>query len=225
MIVRLLMLLMLACAIPAASAPPRGAADWTRTAVRTPAGGIRVGNPRARVALVEIANYTCPHCAAFSVAGSPTLTRHIRSGALSLEIRPIAGDTLGLAATVVARCAAPAAFLAVNDALFARQEAWYRQAADYAERNAGALGRYTELDRLQQVAENGGMAAIAGAAGLPPARLAACFADRRQLDDALRAIAAARTIAEATPTFLLGREKLTGEWTDIAARLRAAGLN
>lgn len=219
MIARLLALLALALtALPAASAP---AADWSKVAARTAQGGIRVGNPRARVVLVEIANYTCPHCAHFNQAGAATLSRQIRSGVLAVEYRPIVTDQFGLAATVVARCAGPG-FLAANEALYARQDAWLRQASDYAADNAAQLGRYTELDKLQDLALNGGIAATAG---VPPARVNACFATRAQLDDTLRAVQAAGAVTNSTPTFLLGREKLTGVvWTDVAAKLTAAGI-
>lgn len=208
-------------AAPAGSAP----LDWTRTAVRTAAGGIKVGNPKARVGFVEIANYTCPHCAHFSQAGAATLAQRIRSGALAVEYRPLVNDNIGLAATVVARCAAPGAFLAVNDAFYARQEQWYWQATAYVQANAARLERYADLDQLRLIAEQGGVAAVATAAGLPAARIAACFADRRMLDDTLRAITAAAATTNSTPTFLFGSQKFEGlAWPDVAAKLRAAGL-
>lgn len=203
----------------AAAAP-----DWTRTAARTPQGGIRVGNPAARVRFVEIANYTCPHCAHFAEQGGAAIGRHVRSGALAVEFRPIANNPVGLAATVVARCAAPGPFLAVNDALYAAQDRWIRQAGLYAQRNARELGTYGELDRLQQIAEHGGIAAVASAAGLPPRRIAACFADNRLLDETLAAIQASAAVPS-TPTVVIGRQTLNGAtWPDVAARLRAAGL-
>ncbi|HEX2762279.1 MAG TPA: thioredoxin domain-containing protein, partial [Allosphingosinicella sp.] len=62
---------------PADAAPVRRSApvarDWTRTVVATPEGGFRMGNPAARVKLVEYGSLTCGHCAAFSRAGVGTL--------------------------------------------------------------------------------------------------------------------------------------------------------
>lgn len=211
---------LLALTASAASAP----VDWTRTASYTQQGGIRVGNPRARVSFVEIANYTCPHCAHFSQAGGTTLARQIRSGALAVEFRPLINNELGLAATLVARCAAPGPFLAVNEALYARQDQWFARAAAYADDRASELSTYTELARLQQIAQEGGIAGVAVGAGLAPARIAACF-DRARLDNTLRAVAAAGQVTNSTPTFLLGRDKLEGEtWATFSGRLRAAGL-
>lgn len=223
MIARLMAALALVlAAIPAGSAP----ADWTQVAAATSAGGIRVGNPRARVSFVEIANYTCPHCAHFSQAGAATLERQIRLGALAVEFRPFVNNSVGMAATVVARCAAPAGFLAVNDALYARQDDWYVPAVAYAERNAARLDAYPELDQLRLIATRGGIAGVAAGAGLPAERIAACFSDRRVLDAALGAAKAAAALTDATPTFLFNGGKVEGmTWPTMAARLKAAGLN
>ena len=126
---------------------------------------------------------------------------------------------------MLARCAAPAAFLAVNDALYARQDEWFWQAQAYAQTNAGRLLRYPELDQVRLIATGGGITDVAVAAGLPAARAAACFADRRVLDDAIRANDAAGQIADSTPTFLLGGQKLVGfTWPQMSAKLTAAGL-
>ena len=207
--------------MPAGSAP----ADWTRVATTTPAGRIRVGNPKAKVSFTEIANYTCPHCAHFSQAGAATLERQIKAGALAVEFRPIVNNNVGMAATVVARCAAPAGFLAVNDALYAKQDDWYVSAVAYAERNAARLDAFPELDQLRLIAQRGGIADVAATAGLPAERVAACFADRQVLDSVVTAARAAAQVTDATPTFLFNGGKVEGmTWPMMAARLKAAGL-
>ena len=57
-------------ALVAAAAP-----NWLATAATTPRGSYVVGNPAAKVKLVEYLSYTCSHCAAFSGEGSPVLKR------------------------------------------------------------------------------------------------------------------------------------------------------
>ncbi len=37
-------------------------ANWLTTVNRTEAGGYRMGNPEAKVAVIEFVSYTCPHC-------------------------------------------------------------------------------------------------------------------------------------------------------------------
>src|SRR5262249_24688328 len=59
----------LALVVPAtvaAAVPARpGAVDWSRTVVKTPAGGFLMGNPKAKVKLVEYGSLACPHCRHF----------------------------------------------------------------------------------------------------------------------------------------------------------------
>ena len=51
-------------AAPARKAP---ATDWSRTVVATPEGGYAMGNPRAKVTLVEYASLACSHCRDFEI--------------------------------------------------------------------------------------------------------------------------------------------------------------
>lgn len=204
--------------LTAAAAP-----DWTKTVSPTTAGGRLVGNPAAPVKLVEFAAYTCPHCAHFSGEASAKLTQAIRSGKLSIELRPIVWDQIGLAATVLARCVPAARFWAVNEALYARQEQWHPRAHAYLSANNSELSRYPVLDQLQEVSVQGG---IAAAIGLTPAQAATCFADRTILDDTARATDAAGAIATSTPTFMIGTQKYEGlNWAALSTKLRAAGIN
>lgn len=217
MIVRLLAVFALLFLI-AAAAP-----DWTKAVRPTAEGGRLVGNPAARVKLVEFAAYTCPHCAHFSGEASAKLAQAIRSGKLAVEMRPIVWDQIGLAATVVARCVPAARFWAVNEALYARQAQWHPRANAYVSANGSELSRYPVLDQLQEVSVQGG---IAAAAGLTTAQAATCFADRTILDDAARASDAAGVIAKSTPTFMIGTQKYEGlNWATLVPKLRAAGLN
>ena len=200
---------------------PAAAPDWTRVAARTVQGGIRVGNPNAPKRYVEIANYTCSHCGHFSEASSATVTRLVRAGRLSVEIRPIVNHQAGLAATIVARCV-PERFLAVSDALYARQREWIDRALDYLQVAGARLQSYPELDQVRLVAQRGGIVDIAVAAGAPAPQVAACLASQAQLDDTLKAVAAAGALTQSTPTFLVGGK--TYEGLDWATFTRQFGI-
>ena len=98
----------------AAAAAPR---DWRATVTRTPTGAHLIGNPAARVKLVEYASYTCGHCGHFAAASAPVLKdRMIRSGSTSLEFRHLIRDGADLAAAVLARCGGPKAFWPTSEA-------------------------------------------------------------------------------------------------------------
>ncbi|HEX8555004.1 MAG TPA: thioredoxin domain-containing protein, partial [Sphingomonas sp.] len=53
-----------------AAAPAR---DWSTVAAKTATGAYVIGNPQARVKLIEYASYTCSHCAEFSVQSDKEL--------------------------------------------------------------------------------------------------------------------------------------------------------
>lgn len=209
----------LALLFTVSAAPPP---DWTKVVRATPQGGRLVGNPAARVKLVEFAAYTCPHCARLAREGGPTLAGHIRAGRLAIDFRPVVFDQLGLAATIVARCVPPARFLAVNDALYARQDEWHTRAHAYTEANARELSRYPMVDQLQAAAVEGGIGAVAG---LNPAQTKACFANDALIAATARDTDAATAAVSGTPTFQLGGQTFSADWATLQTRLRAAGLN
>lgn len=222
MIARLMAKLALALLAPlvlTAAAP----VDWTRNVRATPEGGRLVGNAGARVKMIEFAAYTCPHCAHFAAEASEPLAKAVRSGRLAVELRPMVFDQIGLAATIVARCVPSARFWAVNEALYARQGQWHRQAHAYIAANNAELSRYPVADQLREVAVSGGIAQVAG---LTPAQASACFANPRLIADTVRAADAAGMIASSTPTFMIGQQKFEGlDWAALSTKLRAAGLN
>ena len=64
--------------------------DWSSVAVATTAGGFLMGNPDAKVKLVEIGALTCPHCREFDDQGVPSLiNKYVKSGQVSWESAPI----------------------------------------------------------------------------------------------------------------------------------------
>src|SRR4249919_2359055 len=84
--------------------PPKGG-DWTMVVNPTPAGGFMMGNPNAKVKLIEFGSLTCPHCREFDEKGVPTLmSNYVKTGQVSWEFRNYVRDGFDLAASLVARC-------------------------------------------------------------------------------------------------------------------------
>src|SRR6476619_3214943 len=54
------------------AAPPPGG-TWADVANESSAGGYVMGNPNAKVKLIEIGSLSCPHCKLFEDEGSPAL--------------------------------------------------------------------------------------------------------------------------------------------------------
>lgn len=200
------------------------ARDWTQATTRLPGGAYVLGNPAARVKLVEYASYTCPHCAAFAGESGPVLhDRWIRDGSVSLELRHVVRDSADLAAAIVARCTGPK-FFATSYAIFARQDQWLGRALNFQQTNAARINLYPPLARLRAIADGSGLTDIGRSQGATDQRLDACFADQAAIDRIV-AMTAAATDVTATPTFLIDGKRVDGfAWDKVEPALRARGL-
>ena len=53
-----------------------------------------MGNPNAKVKLIEIGSLTCPHCREFDEKGVPTLIdKYVKTGQVSWEFRHLRAST------------------------------------------------------------------------------------------------------------------------------------
>src|SRR5882757_363501 len=125
-----------------ATAAPR---DWNSVVTRTASGSYVIGNPRAKVRLVEYLSYTCPHCAEFLAESAPVLRgQMVRSGSTSIELRTATRDPLDLAAALLARCAGPAGLVGATDAMFAQQDVWESRGMRFQSVNGSRLNMYPQ---------------------------------------------------------------------------------
>ena len=97
-------------AAPARKAAAPAAVDWSKRVAATPEGGFVMGNPAAKVKVVEYGSLTCPHCAAFSNSAKAGLAARVRTGKVSFEFRNYVLNGIDVAATLVARCGGTARF-------------------------------------------------------------------------------------------------------------------
>jgi protein-disulfide isomerase len=200
------------------------ARDWSASVNRTGAGAYVLGNPAARVKLIEYASYTCSHCAAFSGESAGVLKgQMIRSGSTSLELRHLIRDQVDLAAAVVARCTGPARFFRTSETIFAQQPQWLPHAIDYQEANNARLATYPPLAQLRALADGAGLTQLGRAAGLTDAAINACFADQAEVNRIVAMTATAKDV-DATPTFFINGKKIAAyNWAALAPALRAGG--
>ena len=210
-----------------AAAPAR---DWTTVATKTPAGAFVIGNPAARVKLVEYASMTCSHCAAFAADSAPVLKeRMIRSGQVSLEVRHFVFNSLDLAAVVLARCTGPGRFAATTDFLYATQDQWLGRGQQFQQANTRRLAMYPPLAQLRALADGTGLTQAVVARGLAPAAVDACFDDATEVGRITAMTAHLPTGVHATPTFFVNGQQIAAHagveaWAELEPRLRAAGV-
>ena len=221
-------LLLAAAAVPASAVAPAGKAaparvDWSRTVVATPEGGFRMGNPAARVKLVEYGSLTCGHCANFAKAGMQSLVgTYVRSGKVSYEYRSYILNGLDVAATLVARCGGPARFFPVADKLFATQGQWMGRITDLTEAQKAQMSALPENQRLARAAEFAGIPQLAAQHGITVAQSRRCLSDQAALDRlAKMAEAAEAQGVQGTPTFFLNGGNIgTHSWATLEPILR-----
>lgn len=84
-----------------------------------------LGNPQAKVTVIEYASLTCPHCAHFHAEILPDIkARYIDTGKVKIIFRDFPLDKVALDAAMLARCAPPDRFFATLQVLFATQTKW-----------------------------------------------------------------------------------------------------
>lgn len=210
-------LMLLAAAAPA----PKGVG----TVVKTPTGAYVLGNPKARVKLVEYASYTCSHCADFAAKSDAVLKgRMIASGSTSLEFRHLIRDRLDLAAAILARCTGPRGFFPTSAAIFAAQPSWLQKGMDFQEANAKRVDLYPRLAQLRAYADGAGLTDLVRARGLSAKAIDACFADGAEVDRILAMTAAVPPEVDSTPSFFVnGKAVPHVGWEQLEPVLRAAG--
>ena len=204
------------------AAPAR---DWTTFAAKAPSGAFVIGNPGARVKLVEYASMTCPHCAAFNAESAPVLKeRMIRLGQVSLEFRHFVFNPLDLGAVILARCTGPARFAATTAYIFASQAQWIPRGQQFQQANGQRLAMYPALAQLRALTDGSGLTDAVVARGLSPAAVDACFADQAEVDRITAMSTHLPAGVDSTPSFFVnGRLVARVGWAGLEPQLRAAG--
>jgi protein-disulfide isomerase len=222
--------LMLVLAPAAAQARPvaRAAAahDWTKVVAITPAGGFRMGNPAARVRLIEYGSLACPHCRHFEEdAFKPLLQGYVRTGKVSYEFRNMVLNAPDIAVSLLTRCAGPAKFFAMAQTVYATQPDWEKRLEAISAADRDAIDQMTDQQKLVRYAELGGLTDIAAQFGVTPARAGQCLADPKGLERLLGMSRAANAIGVThTPTFAING-KIRSElatWDEVEPALKAA---
>lgn len=200
--------------------------DWHKQVAQAPDGAFVIGNPAAKVKLVEYLSYTCPHCAAFWRESASVLRgQMVKSGSTSIEVRNLVRDPLDLDAAMLARCAGPAGFDRLSNAFFVEQDQWLEQGMRWQQANAERIRMYSQMARLKASADGAGLTAIARAQGMTDAQVTACFASDKALQPILAMTGHVPAQITGTPGFLInGKVQVkVYTWSALEPKLRAQG--
>lgn len=135
-------------AAPAAvEAPaPEGSTDVAKLMAPQALPDVVLGDPNAKVTIVEYASMTCSHCRDFHSESWPTIKRdYVDTGKVKFILREFPFDPRALAAFMLARCAGDDKRTAMVDVLFDQQREWAA-----AENASVALLKIAQLSGMSQ---------------------------------------------------------------------------
>ena len=207
------------------AAPNNG--DWSTIVTKTPEGGFLMGNPNAKVKLVEFGSMTCPHCAEFEEQGAkPLIDNYVKKGLVSYEFRNYVRDPFDVTASLIARCGGEASFFGLTRGLYAEQRDWVGkiQAADPAKMQA--LQTMSPGQQFATVADVAGLKQFAAMRGVPRAKAEACLADEAAVNQLVQMNSDAQSTYNipGTPSFLINGTLVdnTAAWTQLEPKIKEA---
>ena len=208
-------------------APPKGG-NWTMVVNATPAGGFMMGNPNAKVKLVEYGSLTCPHCKAFDDEGVPTLIgKYVKSGQVSWEFRNYVRDPFDLTASLIARCNGAKSFLPLMRALYDNQMGWVGKIQATPQAQLESLQNLPPTKEFVQAAKFAGLQDFAAARGVPVAKSNQCLGNESSINQLVQMTSDATNQFPnfpGTPTFVIDGKMVenTATWALLEPQLKKA---
>lgn len=209
-------------------APAQAAApNYATMVTATPAGAFVLGNPKAKIRLVEYLSYTCSHCAHFTEEASVPLKRdYVAKGLVALELRNLVRDPFDLTAALLARCGGPAKVFGLTEAIMGRQAVWMAEGQVLAIKQEEALKKMPLVQQLRTIAQGSGLLELVQSKGVTDAQANACLANPQMHKTVIAMTKDAVDVRKinSTPTFLINNKPgpAGSHWDDIDTALRAA---
>ena len=212
----------------AAVAPPAGK-QWIDVVSKTAEGGYLIGNPDAKVKLVEYASLTCHVCAQFAKdSGTDLHDNFINNGKISYEFRNFVRDEFDLMAARITRCGANEAMLPLTEQFMEFQETLFANAQKLGE-DKTLEARMSSLkggERFFALADAAGIVEFFAQRGVSRDQSKACLSDTAEMQKLadLTAEYGKKYTIQGTPTFYLNGARLdVTAWPQVKGKLQEAG--
>jgi protein-disulfide isomerase len=210
-----------------ANPPPGG--TWADVVNMSSAGGFVMGNPNAKVKLIEIGSLFCPYCKRFEDEGSPLLVEnYVKPGKVSWEFRPyVIHGPIDVAANIVMRCSGMKTFFPLSKALYKDQPILEAKIVAVPQ---DKINQIQNLPTNQVFVTYGNLLGLqdwAAARGLPQAKSNQCLADQKMIDREVQITSDVNSQYpefSGTPSFVLNGKMLakTGDWQTLEPQLKEA---
>lgn len=211
--------------ITQAKPPPGG--DWSDV-VNATAAGFLMGNPDAKVKLVEIGALTCSHCREFEEKGVPALIEnYVKSGQVSWEFRPYLLNGLDLPANLIAQCNGPKTFFPLAAALFKDQPVWIGKVQAVPQEQFEQIQTLPINQQFVEMAKLAGLQDWAAMRGVPLAKSNQCLSNTNEVNKLVQLtsdVTAQYPDFPGTPSFILNGKmlKATANWAKLEPQLKDA---
>jgi protein-disulfide isomerase len=167
--------------ITQATPPPGG--TWSDV-VNATSAGYMMGNPNAKVKLIEYGSLFCPYCKNFEDNGSPLLVEnYVKPGKVSWEFRPyVIHGPIDVAANIVARCAGTKAFFPLTKALYKDQTVLEEKFQAVPQDKVQEMQNLPTNQVFVAMGNALGLQDWAAARGVPQAKSNQCLSDQKMID-------------------------------------------
>lgn len=214
---------------PVASVKAPEGKQWLEVVSKSSEGGYLIGNPEAKIKLIEFGSLTCHVCADFATASAEEFNeKYINSGKVQFEFRNFVRDELDLIAARITRCGADEAVYPLAEQFFAFQPTMFenlKKVEGDAALNAKLSG-LKGVDRSFAVAEAAGIIDFFAQRGVSRDQAKACLSDQKEMDKLaeLTADYGKKYSVQGTPTFYLNGNKIdVTAWPAVKGKLQEAG--
>jgi protein-disulfide isomerase len=201
---------------------------WVETASETPEGGMVMGNPDAKVKLIEYGSLGCGACAAFSAESHSELKEMVAKGNLSFEFRPyLVFQIQDVPPTLLARCNGPSAFFTITEKIYADQANWKSKMGNLTPEQQAAAQNAKPTQLTAILADTSGLIPFVQQLGVSAEKAKACLADEKAIQKLvdINNKGASEFKITGTPTFIINGQKVenTVSWSELKPKLVDAG--
>ena len=212
--------------ITQANPPPGG--TWADV-INATSGGVMMGNPNAKVKLVEIGSLSCPHCRLFEEEGVPALIeKYVKPGNVSYEFRPyLIHGPIDMAANLIVRCNGTKSFFPLVEALYKDQDTWMAKVEAAPQDKLEQIQNMPTNQIFVAMANVLGLQDWAAARGVPQAKSNQCLSDQQAIDKEVQITSDVNSqfpAFQGTPSFVIDGKLLTdvGTWDKLEPQLQDA---
>lgn len=211
----------------AAVAAPAGT-SWAETVNQTPDGHFVMGNPQAKIRVVEYGSYTCSHCRDFSESASPEIRDIVNSGKMSFEFRNYVRDPMDMATALLARCGGKDIFYPLSEQFFGYQNSLFEKAQAMGDQAYQATMAAPPAERFTRLATAVGLIDYAKQRGIAEDQAKQCLGDTAAAEALAKGVEKANADYKitGTPSFLINGVLVDNAttWPILKAKLKEAGI-